>query len=287
MQRVAAVTGSKGFIGSHLTHALQSEGWEVRAIDLPEFDITDTKKLAPAFKGVGVVFHLAALPSIQYSIENPQESNAVNLGGTVSVLEAAREAHVERVIFSSSSAVYGDQETMPIGEDALAQPKSPYGLQKYAGELYCELFAGLYDLSTVCLRYFNVYGPGARAEGTYSPAIAVFLKQRAKGAPLTVTGDGTQARDFVHVSDVVRANILAALSFNVGKGEVLNIASGKAFSINQIAELVGGPVEHIAPRIEPRSSLGDITRAKRLLGWEPTVLLEAGIEELKKIAGLI
>jgi UDP-glucose 4-epimerase len=167
-----------------------------------------------------------------------------------------------------------------------ANPKSPYGLQKYAGELYCRLWSEVYNLPTVSLRYFNVYGPGASDEGAYALVIARFLKQRRAGEPMTITGDGTQTRDFTHVRDVVRANMLAAESPNVGKGEVINIGAGKNASVNRVAELIGGPTITVAPRLEPHDTLADHTLATQLLGWEPTVRLEDGIGELKQLNNL-
>ncbi|MSR70897.1 NAD-dependent epimerase/dehydratase family protein, partial [Candidatus Kaiserbacteria bacterium] len=231
------VTGGLGFIGSHLVAALREKDFEVVVADMPEHDIRDTEALAALFAGAKYVFHLAALPRVQYSIEHPQETNEVNIGGTVSVLCAAKRAGVERVIYSASSSAYGDQDTMPLVESMQANPKSPYALQKYVGELYCRLFAETMGLPTVCLRYFNVYGPGADPNGAYALVIAKFLQQRAEGKPLTITGDGTQTRDYTHVRDVVRANLLAAESSLVGRGEVINIGAGNNASVNKVAEL--------------------------------------------------
>ncbi len=290
------VTGGAGFIGGHLAAALLAEGYAVTVVDdlsggkrdrVPkdatffELDVNDTAALTQIMSGATFVFHLAALPRVQYSIEHPVETDRVNVGGTVSVLKAAQDAGVARVIYSASSSAYGDQVVMPLTEDMPANPKSPYGLQKYIGELYCRLWSEVHDLSTVSLRYFNVYGSGASAEGAYALVIAKFLKQRALGGPMTITGDGAQTRDFTHVRDVVRANILAAQSEHVGKGEVINIGAGKNASVARVAELIGGSVEHIAPRLEPHDTLADNSRARKLLGWKPTVSLEEGIVELK------
>jgi nucleoside-diphosphate-sugar epimerase len=288
MQRqIAVVTGSAGFIGTHLCRALEEEGFEVRNADIKTgIDIVDTERLRPLFSGGKFVFHAAALARVQQSIDQPQETHRANVEGTLSVLVAAKDAGVQRVIYSASSAAYGDQDTMPLREDMSANPKSPYGLQKYIGELYCRLFSEIYGLPTVSLRYFNVYGPGASAEGAYALVIAKFLQQRLEGMPLTITGDGTQTRDFTHVSDVVRSNLLAARSDRVGNGEVINIGSGRNSSVNRIAELIGGPVTHIAPRLEPHDTLADYSRAKELLGWEPMITLEDGIAELKSFHGL-
>lgn len=296
-KKTAVVTGGAGFIGSHLATALLAEGYEVKIVDnlsggkrgkvsedalFFEQDVNDTAALARVMAGAEFVFHLAALPRVQYSIEHPIETNRANVDGTVSVLKAAQDTGVKRVIYSASSSTYGDQEIMPLVEDMPANPKSPYGLQKYIGELYCRLFSETYGLPTVSLRYFNVYGPGASADGAYALVIAKFLQQRAFGEPMTITGDGTQTRDFTHVRDVVRANMLAAHSKHVGKGEVINIGAGKNASVARIAELIGGSIEHIAPRLELHDTLADNTCARELLGWEPRVSLEDGIAELKK-----
>jgi UDP-glucose 4-epimerase len=296
-QEIAVVTGGAGFIGSHLATALLAENYAVIVIDnlvggerekVPsgatffEQDINNTEALAKIMAGADVVFHLAAVPSVPYSIDHPIETNTANISGTLSVLQAAKDAGVKRVVYSASSSAYGDQKIMPVVETMSAQPKSPYGLQKYVGELYCKLWSELYGLETVSLRYFNAYGPGAKTEGAYAPVISKFLHQRAFGKPMTITGDGTQTRAFTHVRDVVRANMLAARSEKVGKGEVLNIGVGNNVSILHIAELIGGPIEWIPARLEPHDSCADYSRAQELIGWEPTVSIEDGIAELKK-----
>jgi len=282
----AVVTGGAGFIGTHLCEALRAAGHDVVSVDIKTGDdVRDTEKMKKVFAGADYVFHLAALPRVQYSIEHPQETHDHNINGTLSCLVAAKEAGVKKVIYSASSSAYGDQAIMPLQEGMPAHPKSPYGLQKYVGELYCRLWSEVYGLPTVCLRYFNVYGPGASDEGAYALVIARFLKQRREGKPMTITGDGTQTRDFTHVRDVVRANMLAAQS-SVAKGEVINIGAGNNASVNKIAELIGGPTEHVAARLEPHDTLADNSLAKQLLGWEPTVLLEEGIAELKKLNNL-
>ncbi|HVV39423.1 MAG TPA: NAD-dependent epimerase/dehydratase family protein [Candidatus Paceibacterota bacterium] len=278
------VTGGEGFIGTHLCKALSDAGHEVVSVDLKSGnDIRDTELMKKMFAGATYVFHTAALPRVPYSIEHPQETNDHNIVGTLSVLVAAKDAGVKKVIYSASSSAYGDQDTMPLVETMNARPKSPYGLQKYVGELYCRVFNEVYGLPTVSLRYFNVYGPGASAEGAYALVIAKFLKQRSEGKPMTITGDGKQTRDFTHVRDVVRANMLAAQSEKVGKGEVINIGAGSNASVNKVAELIGGEVEHIEARLEPHDTLADNSKAKEMLGWMPEVRLEDGIAELKKI----
>jgi len=298
------VTGGAGFLGSHLTRALVKEGYMVHIIDnlvagkkenvpdgavLYEADVRDKKTLAKIFKRaqpIAGVFHLAALPRVQFSIDYPELSHDVNINGSLNVLLAAKEFGAGKVVYSASSSAYGDQPVLPLTETMLPQPKSPYALHKYTVEHYCRNFSSVYGLPTVCLRYFNLYGPNADPNGPYAQAIVKFLDQRVRGKPLTITGDGEQTRDCVHVSDVVRANILAFKNKNVGNGEVINIGSGKNVSVNKIARLVGGEVTHIPPRIEPRHTQADIRLAKKLLGWKPTVRLEDGIAELKRQAGL-
>lgn len=237
------VTGGAGFIGSNLVEALVDRGYDVHVVDsliagkkenvhsratLHVVDIRDRAKLEEIFIGASCVFHLAALPKVQYSIEHPDETASVNVDGTLSVLMAAHSAQVGRVVYSASSAAYGNAETMPLTENMSARPVSPYGLQKYIGELYARLWSDVYGLSTVSLRYFNVYGPRQSEEGAYALVIARFLKQRREGSAMTITGDGAQTRDFTHVRDIVRANILAAESSKVGRGEVFNIGSGRS-----------------------------------------------------------
>lgn len=295
------VTGGAGFIGSNLVDALIERGDEVRVIDnlsngkkenvnpKAKFiveDICNLEKIAPHFKGIDVVFHLAALPRVQFSIDYPRETNAVNVNGTLNVLIASRDAGTKRVVYSASSSAYGNNPNLPLKEEMRPVPMSSYGLQKFVGEEYARIFPIFYKLETVSLRYFNVYGPRMSAEGAYPTVIAVFLKQKSERKALTITGDGTQTRDYTHVRDVCRANILAATSPQVGKGEVMNIGAGRNFSVNQIAEMIGGSAVHIDPRIEPHDTLADNSLAKKLIGWKPQVSMEEGIAELKKIYGV-
>jgi UDP-glucose 4-epimerase len=298
----AVVTGGAGFIGSHIVDALIGKGYETHVVDnyaggrredrinpnaaYHEVDIRDYDALAPIIAGADHVFHEAALPRVQFSIENPELTFSVNAGGTISVLRAAKEGGVKRVVYAASSSAYGDQERLPLTEDMAAMPKSPYGLQKYIGELSCKVWSEVYGLPTVSLRYFNVYGPKFDPEGAYALVIGKFLKQRLEDTPLTITGDGTQTRDFTHISDIVRANLLAAESPNVGKGEVLNIGAGRNVSVNDLAALIGGESVHIEPRLEPHDTRADTTKALQLLEWQPTVSLEQGIAELKQLHGL-
>lgn len=298
---VALVTGGAGFIGSNLVDELIKKGWQVRVIDnlitgrkknlnpQAEFyrlDIRQLAKIKPVFRGVDYVFHLAALPCVQPSIQDPIGSHDVNLNGTLNILVASRDAKVKKVIYSASSSAYGNQTKMPLRENFPADPMSPYAAQKYMSEQYCRLFSQLYGLLTVSLRYFNVYGRHQPLKGAYALVIGVFARQKLAGQPLTITGDGRQRRDFTSVTDVVRANILAASSGRVGQGEVINIGSGRNWSVNDLARAMGGASKNIPPRIEPRISLADNTLAKKLLGWEPTIDLLEWLEEYKKEMGL-
>ncbi|OGY46994.1 MAG: hypothetical protein A2840_01980 [Candidatus Buchananbacteria bacterium RIFCSPHIGHO2_01_FULL_47_11b] len=290
----ALVTGGAGFIGSNLVDELIKQNYDVTIIDnlstgnknnlnpaarFIEADITNLEQIKPHFKGIDFVFHLAALPRVQESIENPIETHHTNVNGTLNVFLAAKEAEVRRVVYSASSSAYGNVETLPLTEDILPQPMSPYGLHKYIGEHYARLFALLYGIETVSLRYFNVYGPRMAFTGAYVLVLSVFLQQKKAGKKLTITGDGTQTRDFTYVGDVVRANILAATSDKVGSGEVMNIGAGDNRSINEVAEMLGGEVEHIAPRVEPHDTLADHSKATKLLGWEPQVKFADGLEK--------
>ncbi|NQU83730.1 MAG: NAD-dependent epimerase/dehydratase family protein [Parcubacteria group bacterium] len=291
------VTGGAGFIGSNLVDELIKSGHKVRIIDnlstgkkgninpladFHEIDIRNLDGIQPLFKGAHGVFHLAAVPNVQTSIEKPVETNDINTSGTLNVLVSAQKAGVKRIVFSASSAAYGDPVSLPLSEEMKPNPKSPYGLQKLIGEEYCKLFSEVYDIETVSLRYFNAYGPRMTDEGAYFTVISVFLKQKAGGKLLTITGDGTQTRDFVHVLDIVEANILAMENEKLGKGEVINIGTGKNYSVNHIASLVGGETINLPARIEPHDTLANIERANNLLNWKPTISLEEGINELIK-----
>lgn len=295
------VIGGAGFIGSHVTDTLVEKGYNVHVIDnlsggkkenvnpkaiFHKVDIRSLEDSKPIINGAKYVFHLAALPRVQFSIEHPIETNEVNVDGTLNVLVASKEGGVKRVIYSASSSAYGDQKTMPLVETMTPMPKSPYGLQKYIGEQYCSLWSEVYRLETVSLRYFNVYGSRLNPEGAYALVVGKFLKQRKEGKPLTITNDGKQTRDFTNVQDVVRANLLAMESPKVGKGEVINIGAGRNCSVNDLAKLIGGKTKYVPARLEPHDTLADNSLAKKLLGWKPEVTLEEGIAELKQIYGL-
>lgn len=295
------VTGGAGFIGSNLVDQLVEEGCEVHVIDnlvagkeenlnkeaiLHKVDIRNLEEIKPIINGAKYVFHLAALPRVQFTIEHPIESSDVNIMGTLNVLVSAKEGGVEKVIYSASSSAYGDQDIMPLREDMEPKPKSPYAMQKYVGEVICQQWSDTYGLPTVCLRYFNVYGSRLDPVGAYALVIGVFLRQKQSGESLTITGDGEQTRDFTHVSDVVNANILAAKNENIKNGEVFNIGFGKNYSINDLAKMISDDVKHIPARHEPHDTLADNSKAREVLGWEPRVGLEEGIKELLEEFGI-
>lgn len=293
------VTGGLGFIGHNLVLTLVEEGYEVvvvdnkagnferplvEKVDYNYLDIAEPKNAAALkklFLGVSYVFHLAALPRVQASIEDPVGTAQVNVLGTVAVLNAAHKAGVKRVVFASSSSVYGDTGKLPLYENMGPYPMSPYALHKVEGEQWCDLFAQEpFNLESVCLRFFNVYGPWADPNGAYALVVAKFLEQKRQGLPLTITGDGTQTRDFTHVSDVVRAAIMAAVHKDESWAEVYNIGGGRQVSVNEVAALIGGDTVHIPARLEPHDTLASLDKVKRHLGWEPKVSIEEGIRQL-------
>ncbi|MFB6226546.1 MAG: NAD-dependent epimerase/dehydratase family protein [Candidatus Paceibacteria bacterium] len=295
------VTGGAGFLGSHLVDKLIDEGHEVVVIDNlslgkekfvneeAEFyqkDITDLEEIKPFFYGADVVFHVAADPRLQASLENPVRSHEVNVRGTLNVLQASVEKGVDKVVFSSSGAIYGDKEKLPISEEAQPDPNAPYPAHKLMGEKYMEIYSKLHDIDTVCLRYFNIYGPRKTTKGGYPMVIPAFLEQRQEGKPMTIVGDGKQTRDYVHVFDVVKANIKAWKS-GYGDADVFNIGSGIQVSVNEIADVIGGETKHIAEREgEIRFSEADISKAKEKLGWKPRIEFEQGLEDLMKYWGV-
>ena len=259
------VTGGAGFIGSHLVDALVQLGHDVHVVENRVEGKEDrlNKKaryycsglISPSghrvCKGAECVFHLAALPRVQYSIEYPDETFGENVAGTQFILEAARQAGVKRFVFASSSSVYGNSQKLPLSETDPTEPMSPYAAQKLMSEILCQTYARTYGMETVCLRYFNVYGPRLDPNGPYALVIGVFLRQWLAGEPLTITGDGNQTRDFTHVRDVVRAILAAADSRWSPKGDVINIGAGQEVSVNDLAALFGGPVTYIPARLEP------------------------------------
>lgn len=298
------VTGGAGFIGSNLVAALVKSGERVRVLDnlstgywenLGELygsdrvecitgDIRDRETVARACQGVEVVFHEAALGSVPRSVENPVESDAVNTGGSVTVLDGARHAGVKRVIFAASSAAYGDTPSLPKHEDMPTSPLSPYAITKVAGERYMAVFASLYGIETLSLRYFNVFGPNQRPDGAYAAAIPRFVWAALHDEPLTIYGDGETTRDFCFVDNAVSANLLAAGTSRKLCGEIANIAGGRRISLNALVAEIGRAlgrepkVVHGDPRPgDVRHSLADLGRARELFGYEPRVKWEDGI----------
>jgi len=295
MATKVVVTGGRGFIGSHIVDALVVHGCDVHVIDSAETereknpkatyhvtDIRDVAAVTPILSGSDCIFHEAALPRVQYSIENPIETFSVNVDGSIALLKAAVDAKVRRFVFASSAAVYGDQSSMPLSEDMRVYPKSPYGLHKYIIEEACRLWSELYGLETVSLRYFNAYGPRLDPNGAYALAVGKFLRLRVEKKPIEIWGDGTNTRDYVHVSDIVRANMCAMESSKVGKGEVINIGTGRETDVNTLASLIGGDITHIDARIEPGRAQANVKKAKELLAWESTIPLTEGIAALKR-----
>lgn len=292
------ITGGAGFIGSHLVDRLIKENHKVVVIDnlttgrkenvnsranFHNLDICDFDKIKPLFKNIDFIFHLAAIPRVPVSVEDPVGTSKVNILGTINVFKAAIEAKVKRVIFASSSSVYGNQEKLPLKEDMKPNPISPYALQKLVGEQFAKLFTKLYGVPIISLRYFNVFGPRIDFNSDYSLVIGKFLKQKAEHKPLTIFGDGEQTRGFCYVDDVVEANIKAMESEKLKGGEVINISSGKSYSISYLADLIGGEKQYLPPR--PGDVLhteADITLAKNLLNWQPKVPFEEGLKKVQE-----
>lgn len=303
---ICAVTGGAGFIGSNLTERLLKEGWRVRVIDnfmtgshlnlleleqrfgqrleLIEADIRDAESLARAFAASSYVFHQAALPSVVRSVQDPALSNDININGTLNVLLAARKARVRRVIYASSSSVYGDTVELPKKESMPANPVSPYGLTKYVGECYCRLFYHLYGLQTVSLRYFNVFGPRQDPSSEYAAVIPRFINRLLEKRSPIIYGDGEQTRDFTYVENVVDANLLAC-EVEKAAGECFNIACGQPLNLKQLLSalnaILGTDItpEHAPPRPgDIRHSYADITKAQQILGYQPSISFTRGLE---------
>ena len=302
------VTGGAGFIGSHLVDQLIREGHEVVVLDnffsgsienvrhhldsgelsLIKGDVRDSEVVKEAMRDVDAVFHLAAIVSVPLSMEKPSLVNEVNVGGTLNLLEASSKADVERFVYASSCAVYGEARYLPINEGHPANPLSPYAVSKLAAEYYCQVFCESYGLKTLCLRCFNVYGP-RQVRGPYSGVMMQFVNRLKRGKQPIIYGDGKQTRDFVHVGDVVRANVLA-LDGPRGIGGIINVGSGRSTTINKLADFLTGlsgrsdlkPI-YAAPREgDIKNSCADITKAKRVLGYEPNVILEDGLRNLMR-----
>ena len=305
------VTGGAGFIGSHIVDGLLRQGHHVRVLDdlatgttrnleavqeqlhaedigfaleIIAGSILDGQKLAEVMNGIDYVYHQAALPSVAFSLQDPLLSNRVNVEGTLCVLVAARDASVQRVIYAGSSSAYGDSPELPKREDHATNPLSPYAVAKLTGEHYCRLFTQLYDLETVTLRYFNVFGARQNPDSQYAAVIPKFIIAVLKGELLPVFGDGQQSRDFTHIDNVVHGNILAMTAADVA-GQVLNLANGSRTSLLQLIayleELTNrrARVEFLPPRPgDVPHSQADVTRAQHLLGFEPRVDIRQGLQ---------
>ena len=292
---VAVVTGGAGFIGSHMVDLLLGRGFHVRVIDNLvggreanlahhagrrglEVDRRDVRALAPddaLFRGVRYVFHFAGIGDIVPSLEQPGAYMSANVQGTVQVLEAARHAGVQKLVYAASSSCYG-LAAVPTREDHPIAPRYPYALSKYLGELAALHWHGVYQLPVNSIRIFNAYGTRSRTSGAYGAVFGVFLRQKLAGRPLTVVGDGTQRRDFVYVTDVAEGFLRAAETERVG--EVYNLGGGDPQSVNRLAELLGGEVVHLPKRpAEPDCTSADIGKIRRELGWKPRVCFEEGV----------
>ena len=299
----AIVTGGAGFIGSNLVDRLINMGVEVHIIDdlstgfekninpKAKFHKIDISKLDPKaawyeFKDTDVIFHTAALARVQPSIDDPIPFDNVNTGGTLRMLMLAHELGVKRFVYSASSSCYGSNKKFPTPEEESTNPLSPYGLQKYIGEQYCKMFSEVYNLDTVSLRYFNVYGERMNLEGAYKLVIAIFADQMLNNKPLTINNDGEQRRDFTYVGDVIEANILAALHSENHNGDAFNIGNGDNYSVNELADMFGGEKQYGNKVIEPFKTLADNSKARLMLDWEPKGDLPSWIEKYKQELGI-
>lgn len=297
--RKVIVTGGAGFIGSHLVERLVAEGHEVHVVDdfstgrrenlrglvseprliIHAADVAHLDRVVPIVRGAAHVYHLAALADIVPSIENPLAYTHANVDGTIAMLEAARQAGVQRFIYAASSSCYGIPDAYPTAEPAPCRPQYPYALTKYLGEQAVLHWAAVYGLPALALRLFNVYGPRSRTSGTYGAMFGVFLAQKLAGEPFTVVGDGNQSRDFTFVSDVVDAFVRAGASDLVGRA--FNVGTGSPTTVNRICQLLGGEVVHVPRRPgEPDCTHADASAIGRELGWQPRVPIEQGVAEM-------
>jgi UDP-glucose 4-epimerase len=295
------VTGGGGFIGSNLVRGLLERGHDVRVLDnfstgnranldeveadieLVEGELRSYERVHAATRGVEFVFHQGALPSVPRSVQDPLTTNAVNVEGTVNLLLAARDEQVRRVVFASSSSVYGNSGTLPRREDAAPDPISPYAVAKLAAERYCVSASRVYPIEAVALRYFNVFGPRQDPHSQYAAVVPRFIAAIAAGEPVPIYGDGQQSRDFTYVANIVEANLLAAETDGVS-GAILNVATGESATVDSLADTIGAilgkPVEkeYLPARAgDVRDSWADVSEARRLLGFEPRVGLEEGL----------
>jgi len=297
------VTGGCGFIGSNLTEELLNQCHYVMVIDdlstgkkenLPEHQHLEfvqksicDEDIAKHLEGKDVVFHVAALPRVQFSIQEPLKTNQANISGKLNLLHACKEAGVKRFVFSSSGSVYGNQETIPLVETMHPKPMSPYALQKLAGEHYCRLYHEIHGMETISLRYFNVYGPKQDPKAGYAQMIPKFIRMVREGKQPTIFGDGKNTRDFTFVGDVVKANILAATTTNAEAfGQVFNIGAGRNIAVHEVAEMIiamlGSSVKpvYLPEVIEPEHTLADSGKAAHILGWKPETSFEEGLRRM-------
>ena len=300
---VYLVTGGAGFIGSNLVEALIERGEQVRVLDnfatgrrenlapwldqieLVEGSLADIEACRKAVEGADYVLHQGALPSVPKSIAMPRASNEANVTGTLNILVAARDAEVKRVVYAASSSAYGDTPTLPKVETMPSNPRSPYAIQKHAGELYMRVFHEVYGLETVCLRYFNIFGPRQDPTSQYSAVIPKFITALLKGEPPTIFGDGTQSRDFTFIENVVHGNLLACTADSKCAGRLVNMACGERIDLVALAQVINDKLgTDIAPVFDEtrvgdvKHSLADVSLAKELIGYEPQVRFAEGIE---------
>ena len=299
--RSVLVTGGGGFIGSNLVRALLERGDTVRVLDnfatgnrrnldglegafaLVEGDLRSYERVHAAVRGVDIVFHQGALPSVPRSVQDPLTTTAVNVEGTLNVLLAARDEGVKRIVAASSSSVYGNTGTLPRTETQSPDPVSPYAVAKLAAERFCTSFSRVYDIETVSLRYFNVFGPRQNPHSEYAAVVPRFIRAVADGQPVMIEGDGEQSRDFTYVENVVAANLLAADAPDVS-GAIVNVATGESYTVNALADAVGRTLGREVHKVfqpervaDVRASWADIGEARRLLGYEPAVGFDEGL----------
>jgi len=296
------ITGGAGFIGSNIARRVVSEGGDVVILDdfstgyeanltdikgdatVIKGDICDTDTVKEAMQGVDYVHHHAAVVSVVRSVDDPLRTDAVNIGGTLNLLVAARDAGVKRFVFAGSSSAYGDNPTLPKQEDMKAEPLSPYAVSKLAAEMYVKVFNDVYGLPAVTLRYFNIFGPYQDPTSQYAAVIPIFINKLARGESPVVYGDGEQSRDFTYIDNAVQANLLAATAERA-PGTVINVACGERFTLNELLTRLHGLVGKDVPATyeaarpgDVKHSLGDITRAREVLGYEPLVTFEDGLK---------